>query len=231
MELYKVILLYFAFTLVLCVVAYFFRSKQRVIFWSVGLSLLIVVSILFAVGIVHSVEWLEVNFVCSAIYIICAEALNKSAKGKKKSKPQTSIEKTKKEAATLNEKLPDGVYLVKELDTPLARKVFEKAIEQGFMKEDGHYYRWSENESKVLLAYMCGRIYCGDKPDYNEQKRKNYWMPGKWSVFPDTALNNLFQTKDLSISRTNRVYDAAPHRSEMIDAIIDQYKDVFPKSN
>ena len=125
----------------------------------------------------------------------------------------------------------EGVIIPKELDTPLARKVFAKAIELDLMKEDGHHYRWSERESKVLLAYMCGRIYCGDKPDYNEQKRKNYWMPGKWSVFPETALNNLFQTKDLSISRTNRVYDAAPHKSAMIDAIIDQYKDVFPKSS
>lgn len=222
MELYKVILLYFAFTLVLCVVAYLFKDKQRIIFWSVGLSLLVVVSILFAVGIIHSAEWLEVNFVCSAIYIICAEALNKSAKGKKKSKPQTSIEKTKKEDAPLNEELPDGVYLVKELDTPLARKVFEKAIEQGFMKEDGHYYRWSENESKVLLAYMCGRIYCKDVPEYDEKKRKYYWIDGKWSVFPDTALNNLFQTKDLSISRTNRLFSAAPHKSTEIDKMIDQ---------
>lgn len=127
--------------------------------------------------------------------------------------------------------VPEGVIIPKEIDTPLARKVFAKAIELDLIEEDGHHYRWSEKESKVLLAYMCGRIYCGDKPDYNEQKRKNYWMPGKWSVFPDTALNNLFQTKDLSISRTNRVYDAAPHKSEMIDAIIDQYKDVFPKSS
>lgn len=127
--------------------------------------------------------------------------------------------------------VPEGVIIPKEIDTPLARKVFAKAIELDLIEEDGHHYRWSERESKVLLAYMCGRIYCGDKPDYNEQKRKNYWMPGKWSVFPDTALNNLFQTKDLSISRTNRVYDAAPHKSEMIDAIIDQYKDVFPKSS
>lgn len=222
MELYKVILLYFAFTIALCVVAYFFKSKQRIIFWSVGLSLLIVVSILFAVGIVHSVEWLEVNFVCSAIYIICAETLNKSVKKKKKPEIQTNIEKAKKEEVRSDEELPDGVYLVKELDTPLARKVFAKAIEQGFMKEDGHHYRWSENESKVLLAYMCGRIYCKDVPEYDERKRKYFWMDGKWSVFPDAALNNLFQTKDLSISRTNRLYAAAPHKSTEIDKMIDQ---------
>ncbi len=224
MELYKVILLYFAFTLVLCVVAYLFKDKQRIIFWSVGLSLLVVVSILFAVGIIHSAEWLEVNFFCSAIYIICAEALNKSVKKKKKSELQTKIEKTKKEEVRSDEELPDGVYLVKELDTPLARKVFAKAIEQGFMREDGHYYRWGENESKVLLAYMCGRIYCRDVPEYDEKKRKYYWMDGKWGTFPDSALNNLFQTKDLSISRTNRIYAATPHKSKIIDEIIDQCK-------
>lgn len=163
--------------------------------------------------------------------VIGQPSVNEKPEEKKEMDPSDSVELIQSEASSLEEELPDGVIIPKELDTPLARKVFAKAIELDLMKEDGHHYRWSERESKVLLAYMCGRIYCGDTPDYNEQKRKDYWMPGKWSVFPDTALNNLFQMKDLAISRTNRLYDAAPFKSAMIDGIIDQYKDVFPKSN
>lgn len=40
------------------------------------------------------------------------------------------------------------------LDTELARKVFAKAIEEGYMEEVGSHY--SRKGTKALLAYMCG---------------------------------------------------------------------------
>lgn len=101
--------------------------------------------------------------------------------------------------------VPEGIIIPKDLDTSLARKVFSKAIDQGFMREDGHYYRWNENESKVLLAYMCGRIYCGDKPVRIVQTGKVIWEFGKFGFFPETGLNELFQTKDLGQSKSNRI--------------------------
>ena len=116
----------------------------------------------------------------------------------------------------------EGVIIPKEIDTPLARKVFAKAIELDLMKEDGHHYRWSESESKVLLAYMCGRIYCGDKPVRIEQTGKVIWELGKFGFFPETGLNELFQTKDLGQSRSNRIAQTTPQKSSIIDDMIDK---------
>ena len=56
----------------------------------------------------------------------------------------------------------EHVELPGRLNTPLAQQVFALAIEKGLMEEVGNHYKW--NESKALLAYMCGRIYCGDYP-------------------------------------------------------------------
>ena len=80
MELYKVILLYFALTLVLFLVANLFKNKKRTVFISAALTLLIVITVLFAVGVINSLSWLVVNFVCSAFYIMCAEDLRIKAK-------------------------------------------------------------------------------------------------------------------------------------------------------
>lgn len=117
--------------------------------------------------------------------------------------------------------ISEGIFIPKELDTQLARKVFSKAIERGFMMEDGHYYRWNENESKVLLAYMCGRIYCGDRPVKIEQTGKVIWELGRCGFFPDTGLNELFQTKDLGQSRSNRIAQTTPQRSAFIDEMFE----------
>ena len=106
------------------------------------------------------------------------------------------------------------IILSETLDTELARKVFAKAIEAGYMKEDGTHYKW--NESKVLLAYMCGRIYCGDKPIPSKFDDKGSWKFGE-TFFPDTELNNLFDISGLGQSRQNRKDLAVPVKSTEID--------------
>lgn len=154
--------------------------------------------------------------------VIDQPSVNEKPEEKKEMDPSDSVELIQGEASSLEEELPDGVYIAKELDTPLARKVFAKAIEQGFMKEDGHHYRWNENESKVLLAYMCGRIYCGDKPARIEQNGKTIWELGKFGFFPETGLNELFQTRELGQSRSNRIAQTTPQKSSIIDEMIDR---------
>jgi len=47
-----------------------------------------------------------------------------------------------------------------ELDTAEAREVFQKAIEAGLMSKTASGYKWEK--SNVLLAFMCGVLYCGD---------------------------------------------------------------------
>ena len=65
---------------------------------------------------------------------------------------------------------PKGVVLSGRLDTSLARTIFAKAIEAGYIEEVGSHYSWKG--TKALLAYMCGRIYCGDYPEYSKYEQK-----------------------------------------------------------
>lgn len=77
---------------------------------------------------------------------------------------------------------PKGVVLSGRLDTSLARTIFAKAIEAGYIEEVGSHYSWKG--TKALLAYMCGRIYCGDYPEYSKYEQKTFWEFGN-GLFPD----------------------------------------------
>lgn len=291
MELYKVILLYFALTLVLFLVANLFKNKKRTVFISAALTLLIVVTVLFAVGVINSLSWLVVNFVCSAFYIMCAEDLR--IKAKIQDIPVPEIVAEEEASSEENEgvdaedidsdndasedvvseeiagedaggesvagedvvredfisediaseeianedidgedvddegfvyevegDIQEGVSITGKLDTPLAKIMFAKAIEKGFMTESGRHYQWNEKESKALLAYMCGRIYCGDMPEHHDDY--DIWKIGRVKSFPDTALNELFQEKELARSRSTRINHTTPYNSTVIDEMIDQ---------
>ena len=109
--------------------------------------------------------------------------------------------------------------IVSILDTELARKIFAKAIEAGYMEEVGSHYEWILN--KVLLAYMCGRIYCEDYPEKTKYDDKVFWMPGRVELFPGTELDKLFNMKDLTQSRHSRKNKAAPVGSEKIDKLFE----------
>ena len=77
-----------------------------------------------------------------------------------------------------------------------------KAIDEGYIIIDDDHYKWTLN--KVLLAYMCGRIYCEDYPEKTIYDEKTYWMPGRVELFPGTELDKLFNMKDLTQSRHTR---------------------------
>lgn len=280
MELYKVILLYFVLTLVLFLVANLFKNKKRTVFISAALTLLIVITALFAVGVINSLSWLVVNFVCSAFYIMCAEDLRIKAKNQDVPMPEIIAEEEvtseeneevgredvgsedvvseeitgeiagedagggnvasedvfredviSEDIASENiddedviyeveEDIQEGVSITGKLDTPLAKIMFAKAIERGYMTESGRHYQWNEKESKALLAYMCGRIYCGDMPEHYDSY--DIWKIGRVKSFPDTALNELFQEKELARSRSTRINHTTPYNSTVIDEMIDQ---------
>lgn len=111
------------------------------------------------------------------------------------------------------------VTLPPRLDTELARKIFDKAIEEGYIIIDDDHYEWTLN--KVLLAYMCGRIYCEDYPEKTKYDDKPFWMPGRVELFPGTELDKLFNMKDLTQSRHTRKNKAAPTGSEKIDKLFE----------
>ena len=50
--------------------------------------------------------------------------------------------------------------LPKELQTDEAKALFQKAIEEGFVEQDGNMYKWKAKESLALLAYFIDKANC-----------------------------------------------------------------------
>ena len=107
-------------------------------------------------------------------------------------------------------KLPD------KLNTELAMKVFNKALEDEFLKVEKGKLKWKK--STALLAYMCGRIYCGDFSQYYKRENCYRWKWGDEGRFPTSLLESLFDTKNIGQSRQNGKNDIAPDGSVHVDS-------------
>lgn len=226
------------------VMAFLLRKWQRTILWAVALLLFVGTSILIGIGVLKIFENGMVNhavllgitlaYACSFIFIFGAEKTNK-ALHQNCSTSEMSIaqpvqvvdEKLLQPRRTIEDELPqpeqeevdEHVELQGRLNTPFARQVFARAIEKGLMEEVGNHYKW--NESKALLAYMCGRIYCGDYPKYSVRDVKSYWMPGRTEFFPESDLNALFEETALGQSRQNRKGEVVPMGSKKVDDLFE----------
>lgn len=111
------------------------------------------------------------------------------------------IKKLEAENKTLKSKL-----LLKELDTPVADKYFNRALECGYMKQSISGYKWlfGGNKGQARLGYFCYRVF--DTPR------------------PINELEKLFEVSKLSASITNAGFepkraDVKKWRKEMDDKI------------
>ena len=200
----QIIFLVIGLFIIVLALSFAFKRYARLILWSSAITLFAGTLLLVGIGVINPIDgdntgsttfWgTIITLISGAALAFCAEMLKEGNKGK------TKVE---------------TVVLIGMLHTELAIKVFAKAIEAGYIGEKGSHYKW--NDSKVLLAYMCGRIYCGDKPEYSEMDEKSYWKFGRMGVFPDTELSNLFEMPDLGQSRSNRKGLAVPAKSKEID--------------
>jgi hypothetical protein len=108
---------------------------------------------------------------------------------------------------------PQQIGIPKELQTDEAKSIFEKAVKAKLMvSTETGCYQWQK--STALLAYMCGRLFCGDRVKYIAgedviQKGSDY--------FPETALNQLFQTKNLGQSHQQLKDKRPPRGHECVD--------------
>ena len=216
-------------------IAYIFKRYQRAILWTVALILFIGTALSLGFGLVKIVENGVVNqiavytivlsFICSAIFACNAEKVhvamqkkNSVLKVSSESQIEENSEKDSDQADNdgVNED-KENVQLPPRLDTEVARDIFSKAIEAGLMEENGDHYKWKQ--SKVLLAYMCGRIYCEDRPKYDRIEDKTFWKFGRTEFFPESDLNELFEVTDLAQSRQNRKDSPVPQGSDKIDEL------------
>ena len=196
-------------------IAYIFKRHQRAILWAAALILFIGTALSLGLGLVKIVENGVVNqiavysiilsFICSAIFACNAEKVHAAMQKKDsvlKISSESQLEENSEEDS--NHVDDDGVNEA-------------KAIEAGLMEENGDHYKWKQ--SKVLLAYMCGRIYCEDRPKYDRIEDKTFWKFGRTEFFPESDLNELFEVTDLAQSRQNRKDSPVPQGSDKIDEL------------
>ena len=219
----QIIFLVIGLCIIVLALSFAFKRYARLILWSSAITLFAGTLLLVGVGVINPIDednsgsttfWgTIITLISGAALAFCAEMLKEGNKGRIKVQNGNITETSISEEQSVGDE--GAVVLTGMLNTVLAVKVFAKAIEAGYMSEKDSHYKW--NDSKVLLAYMCGRIYCGDKPEYSEMDEKSYWKFGRMGVFPDTELSNLFEMPDLGQSRSNRKDLAVPAKSKEID--------------
>ncbi len=219
----QIIFLVIGLCIIVLALSFAFKRYARPILWSSAITLFAGTLLLVGVGVINPIDgdnsgsttsWgTIITLISGAALAFCAEILKEGNKGKPKVQNDNITETSVSGEQTVGNE--GAVVLTGMLNTELAVKVFAKAIEAGYMNEKDYHYKW--NDSKVLLAYMCGRIYCGDKPVYSDMDEKAFWKFGRMGVFPDTELSNLFEMPDLGQSRSNRKDLAVPAKSKEID--------------
>lgn len=82
-----------------------------------------------------------------------------------------------------------------ELNTDEAKKIFSRAVKAGLMQplSNGSGYQW--NKSNAMLAYLCGKIYCGDRLK-QDMVSKEWMLKRGETFFPETALMSFFVNKE-----------------------------------
>lgn len=98
------------------------------------------------------------------------------------------------------------------------KNAFDEAVKKGFIEltSDGHL-RWMLHNS-TLLAYFCGRMWCGDTGMYSRRKGTTVWHKGT-GLFPAKELNRMFGMTTLKTLRLNRSNRALPDYFELIDEL------------
>jgi len=212
------LLLVCAFVLVL-LLSILFKRYHRIIMWSAAIVFFIGTLLLICLGIIDPVKdnnhpdpvvitGIFTALVLSGLFAYGAEKLRIKLREKNQQTVQTIDNQSECSDS------PKGVVLSGRLDTSLARTIFAKAIEAGYIEEVGSHYSWKG--TKALLAYMCGRIYCGDYPEYSKYEQKTFWEFGN-GLFPDVELNALFEQTGIGQSRQNRRDMPVPNNAGEID--------------
>ena len=196
------LLLLCAFVLVL-VLSTIFKRYHRIIMWSAAIVFFIGTLLLIGLGIIDPVKdnhpdsvvitGIFTALVLSGVFAYGAEKLRIKLR-----------EKNQQTVQSIDNQLecPDsrkGVVLSGRLDTSLARTIFAKAIEAGYIEE-------------------VGRIYCGDFPEYSKYEQKTFWEFGN-GLFPDAELNALFEQTGIGQSRQNRRDMPVPTNAGEIDKL------------
>ena len=212
-SLYIFIILY---VIAFLVIAFALKKYQRTVLWIGALILFFITMLSIGLGLYVPQGFAGILQPClalvvSGLMILVAEKQNsiKLANDANYAGENNNDNQEDSDDIDLGIELPD------KLNTPLARRIIKRAIADEFMEVQDGTLKW--NKSVVLLAYVCGRIYCGDKPEFQKRKQKYYWRLGKGARFPDGLLQALFGVKNLGGARQKNRDTTVPDGAELVD--------------
>lgn len=245
-ELLRVTFCYIGITILLLAILTIYKKHQRELLWGAGIVILLIVFALVVFGVLDIYNLRDclivtLGAIIPGVYAYYAEKTHKKLLSKmphlsdnilQPNIPKDITEETNlisvniptetvAEDITIDESETsedeqEVFTLPVNLATPLARTVFGKCISEGLITVKEGHYQWN-GQSKALLAYMCGKIYCEDYTVFQKTDRKNYWKQGT-PAFPDTALNSLFHENALAQSRKSRNNSTSPEGFRRIDS-------------
>lgn len=211
--------------------AFLFKRYQRAILWGTAILLFIGTSVCLGLGGINIFKEGQVNhaallgvtiaYIYAAVFVLGAEKVHKlQTPIITQSEEDLSAEQIKDNSSDQPEQDNKILALPDSLNRNNAEAIFNAAIGAGLMETGGSHYQWKK--SKVLLAYLCGRLYCGDISKYSPADGKSFWKPGRTEFFPDTELCELFQQTDIGQSRQNRKELPVPLGYEEVDKLFEQ---------
>lgn len=214
MESASIYILIILYVIAFLVAAFALKKYQRAILWTGALILFFSTMLLVGLGLyipkgLAGVLQPCLALVVSGLMVLVAEKQNSIKLANDANHKDTSVDNAGDE-----ESFP--IPLPKKLNTKLAKKIFMKAKDAGFIEIEGGKMKWKK--SIVLLAYMCGRIYCGDTPQYFKREQCNRWRFGKSGRFPDRPLQTLFEVKSIGQLRLNGRNMKVPDGSDVVDS-------------
>ena len=107
-------------------------------------------------------------------------------------------------------------------------EVLSAALQEGLLSvDDEGRWLWLL-ESKTLLAYFCGRMWCGDTPLYSKRASGYIWQSGE-GRFPRKDLVALFGVRNLRTLREQRYMGLLPVGWELVEKIFGQNRKVTEK--
>lgn len=126
----------------------------------------------------------------------------------------------------LNNEVPELVkHLPKKLSGRINVEALEGAIDKGMLCiQENWKLRWNL-ENRTLLAYFCGRMWCGDYCTFSSREKKWLWRQPSGVRFPKKDLVDLFDVRNLRTMREQRKDCVAPQGREEVDKLFQKVTD------
>lgn len=99
-----------------------------------------------------------------------------------------------------------------------AKEIFQKAINSRIIVWDNNHFVPGDGFTKVLIVYMCGKIYCDDKIEIDPLSKQPIWQEDSEDKMPCNSLMDMFGW-NIGQTRRNKKSWSAPKNYQIIDEL------------